>query len=122
MAIHALPVEKVSDAAASAEHFKRFKVLLKTLTQEEALTLDSEKILTRLFHEDSCRVFDKQEVVFGCDCSVDKSIEAIYTLGKDDVENLIIEQRGEGKESLIVDCHFCFQRYEFEFDDLASLF
>lgn len=122
ISIHALPMEKVSDPTLRIEYFNRLKMFLDTLTKQEALDLDSESILTRLFHDDSCRVFNTDKVVFGCDCSIEKSIEAIYSLGKDDVENLISEQREEGKESLVVDCHFCFQRYEFGFDDLADLF
>ena len=122
IAIHSLPVEKVSDPTLTIDHFNRLKLFLDTLTKQEVLDLDSESILTRLFHDDSCRVFDTHKVVFGCDCSIEKSIEAIYSLGEDDVENLISEQREEGNESLVVDCHFCFQRYEFDFDDLAGLF
>lgn len=122
IAIHALPVEKVSEPTLRVEYFNRLKMFLDTLTTKEALDLDSESILTRLFHDDQCRVFNTDKVVFGCDCSIEKSIEAIYSLGKDDVENLINEQREEGKKSLVVDCHFCFQRYEFAFEDLADLF
>jgi len=122
ISIHALPSEKIVDEAENLERFSALKHYLSTLSEEEALQLTSEEILSRLFNEEPCRVFSSNEVVFGCDCSVNKSIEAIYTLGKEDVEMLILEQQAEGNESLIVDCHFCFQRYEFDFAELGSLF
>ncbi|MCH2192034.1 MAG: Hsp33 family molecular chaperone HslO [Gammaproteobacteria bacterium] len=122
IALHALPKEKVTDAKMATEHFTRLQMLLSTLTQEEALGLDSPDILTRLFHEESCRLFDSHGVEFGCVCSAEKSLEAVRALGLDDLKSLIEEQKSEGKQSLVVDCHFCFQRYEFEFDQLIGLF
>ena len=122
IAIHALPPEKVRDAAETESHLERLTMLLNTLTREEALTLSSEDILTRLFHEESCRLFEPHPVEFGCVCSSEKSLDAIRSLGKDDVSALIEEQKAEGNVSLIVDCHFCFQRYEFDFSDISRLF
>ena len=122
ISLHALRAQKVTNKADSDAHFERLNVLLKTLTQEEALGLSASEMLTRLFHEESCRLFDSQDVEFGCVCSETKSLEAINSLGEDDVNNLIAEQRDEGNDSLIVDCHFCFQRYEFSFETLESLF
>jgi len=122
ISLHALPAQKVSNKTDSDAHFERLNLLLKTLTEDEALDLSSSEILTRLFHEESCRLFDSQSVEFGCVCSETKSLEAIYSLGEDDVNNLIAEQREQGNENLIVDCHFCFQRYEFSFETLQSLF
>lgn len=97
-------------------------VLLKTLTQEEALSLSSSEILTRLFHEESCRLFDSHHVEFGCVCSESKSLDAIKSLGAEEVAALVTEQKEQGFDKLVVDCHFCFQRYEFEFDALEHLF
>ena len=122
IALHALPKEKVTDPKVAIEHFERLQMLLSTLTSEEALELDAQEILTRLFHEESCRLFDSHKVEFGCVCSAEKSLDAVRALGLDDVKSLIAEQKAEGKQSLVVDCHFCFQRYEFEFDQLTGLF
>jgi len=121
IALHALPPEKVTDRELTEEHFDRLRVLLGTLTQKEALTLSSEDILTRIFNEESCRIFDSHTVEFGCVCSAQKSLDAIRALGDDDVAQLIKEQKSAGHTNLIVDCHFCFQRYEFSFNDLDNL-
>ncbi|MEM7357647.1 MAG: Hsp33 family molecular chaperone HslO [Pseudomonadota bacterium] len=120
IALHALPADKVTDADASAQHFERLKMLLKTLEAEEALALDAEQILTRLFHEESCRMFEARQMAFGCHCSAEKSLDAVRSLGEDDIKALIAEHQAEGKDALIVDCHFCFQRYEYEFSEIMA--
>lgn len=122
ISLHALPAQKVLDKSESESHFERLNVLLKTLTPEEALGLNSTDILTRLFHQESCRLFESHGVEFGCVCSESKSLEAIGSLGQDEVMALTSEQREQGNETLVVDCHFCFQRYEFDFHQLEQLF
>ena len=122
IAIHALPKTKVKDAKQAAEHFERLGALLNTLACDEALSLDNENVLTRLFHEEQCRLFDAHAVEFGCVCSATKSLDAIKSLGQDDVQGLIAEQQAKGHDELVVDCHFCFQRYQFQFADVRGLF
>jgi len=122
IALHALPPEKVPDKKHSTEHFDRLKVLLKSLSTDEALSLKSQEILTRLFHQESCRLFDANAVEFGCICSSEKSLDAVKALGQEDINALIEEQKAQGNQTLVVDCHFCFQRYEFKFNTLTQLF
>lgn len=122
IALHALPPEKVRDAAVTADHFSRLKMLLSSLTQDEALSLPSAEILRRLFHEEACRLFDAHSVEFGCVCSAQKSLDAVAALGEEDVRALIQEQQDAGHQALVVDCHFCFQRYELDFNDITNLF
>ncbi|MFQ3247340.1 MAG: molecular chaperone Hsp33 [Arenicella sp.] len=122
ISIHALPQDKVNDKIAADEHFTRIKSLLNTLNAEEAFSLSAEQTLTRLFHDESCRLFESEAMQFGCICSAEKSLGAIKSLGKDDIQKLINEQQEQGKPSLVVDCHFCFQRYEFSFEQVNGLF
>jgi molecular chaperone Hsp33 len=111
ISLHALPKEKVLDAQETAEHFSRLQIFLQSLQPEEALRLDNQAVLTRLFHEESCRLFEGIEIEFGCECSLEKSLAAIISLGADDARELIDEQRQAGNDAFTVDCHFCFQRY-----------
>lgn len=122
IAIHALPQEKVKAANESVEHFERLEAFVKTLSTDEALSLDNEQILSRLFHEEQCRLFDAHSVEFGCVCSAEKSLDAIQSLGANDVQALIDEQKEQGNDELVVDCHFCFQRYQFNFTQVQQLF
>jgi molecular chaperone Hsp33 len=121
LSIHALPLDKVKDKDAADEHFTRIKTYLNTLNAEEAFSLSAEQILSRLFHDESCRLFESQAVQFGCICSSEKSLDAVKSLGKDDIHKLISEQQEQGKPNLVVDCHFCFQRYEFSFEQINGL-
>ena len=121
ISIHALPGQTGVDPNLDQDEFQRLKLLLQTLQVEEALQLDAEQILTRLFHADSCRLFESNSVAFGCQCSAQKSLDAIKSLGEKDIAALIAEQQAQGKGNLVVDCHFCFQRYEFGLDELNSL-
>lgn len=121
IAIHALPKSKVKDANDTIENFGRLSAFLNTLTNDEALSLDNEQVLTRLFHEEQCRLFDAHPVEFGCVCSAKKSLDAIQSLGQEDIKALIDEQKEQGNDELVVDCHFCFQRYQFKFSDVQEL-
>ena len=117
IAIHALPAQIETDSMASTNNFEHLQVLLKSINKEEALSLNSEQILTRLFHAESCRLFPQVMVEFGCPCSKEKSLAAIKALGEDDITALIEEEKAKGNHRVVVDCHFCFQRYEFEFSE-----
>lgn len=122
IALHALPKEKVKDAAQATEHFDRLTALLNTLSLEEALNLESSAILTRLFHDEQCRLFEAHEVEFGCPCSARKSLDSIVAIGKQEVVNLIDEQKQKGESKVVIDCHFCFQRYDFDFATIMAVF
>lgn len=119
IAIHALP-EQQGDAAQRRDYFDHLSTLLGTLTESEALTLSAEKILTRLFHQESCRLFETSPVCFGCPCSRERSLEALIGLGQSEVNALIQERRADGYNDITVDCHFCFQRYEYDFATLEQ--
>lgn len=122
ISLHALPKEKASNTEQTSEHFDRLNALLSTLSVEEALSLDSNAILTRLFHDEQCRLFEPHTVEFGCPCSAKKSLESVVALGKEDVQELISEQKKRGESKVVIDCHFCFQRYDFDFATIIAVF
>ena len=122
ISVHALPSHKVNDKSAADEHFERINMWLTTLKGDEAFGLDAKEILTRLFHDESCRLYESHPVRFGCICSSEKSLDAVKSLGQEDVQALVNEQQQQGKPTLVVDCHFCFQRYEFSFEQISGLF
>lgn len=120
LSLHALPAQNFS-AAANEEAFDHLTVLLNSATEVEALSDNAERLLTKLFHQDQCRLFEPADLYFGCECSLERSIGAIKTLGEEDVSALIKETREEGKDAIEVDCHFCFQRYEVPLTTLTQL-
>jgi molecular chaperone Hsp33 len=97
--------------------WERIEALGATLTQNEMLSLPTEEILYRLFHEEDVRLFDAEPVSFRCSCSRDKIITMLRALGSDEAHEILEEQ---GKVS--VDCDFCNQHYEFDSVDVGEIF
>jgi molecular chaperone Hsp33 len=116
ISIHALPEQDSEIVATLKDDWQRLNMLLDTLTQEEMSELDSQTLLTRLFHEEQCRLYDEKKVKFACDCSRERSAAAIQSLGNEEIKSLIAEQ-----DIVAIDCHFCFQRYEFNQQALEDL-
>lgn len=55
-------------------------------------------------------------VLFKCDCSKERMFDALKTLDKNDVEDMIYEDHG-----CDMTCHFCNTHYHFSEDELSSL-
>ncbi|MDC0662874.1 Hsp33 family molecular chaperone HslO [Marinobacter sp. SS21] len=102
---------------ADNELWERVSQLAATVTAEELLTLDSETILHRLFHEEEVRLFDTDPVAFSCSCSRERTLGALESIGKDECYN-ILEEQG----SIEMDCQFCHAHYEFNRNDIDHLF
>ena len=97
--------------------WERIEALGATLTQAEMLSLPTEEILHRLFHEEDVRLFDEEPVSFRCSCSREKITTMLRALGRDEAQDILSEQ---GKIS--VDCDFCNQHYEFDSVDVEGIF
>lgn len=83
------------------------------LLQEE---VPPEGILERLLGEFSWSVTEKAPVRFLCDCSRERVKKALYTLRKEDMEELL-----SGDEPTKVHCHFCNTDYEFTPEELKKM-
>jgi len=114
--IQALPQQLKTNAEENKDHWETIEALADTITPEELLGLDHEQILYRLFHEQPVRVFDPTQVKFACSCSRERSESALLALGKDEVEELLIE-----KGSIDIDCQFCNKHYHFSPEDVRKL-
>ena len=116
MSIHAMPEQDSEIVATLKDDWRRLNFLVDTVTEEELQNLDTQTLLTRLFHEEECRLHTPKNVQFTCDCSRERSASAIQSLGEQEIRALISEQ-----ELVTIDCNFCFQRYEFDHKALAEL-
>jgi molecular chaperone Hsp33 len=114
--IQALPNQLKTNAEENKDHWETIEALADTITPEELLNLDHEMILHRLFHEQPLRVFEPRQVTFSCSCSRERSESALIALGKDEVEQLLVE-----KGSIDIDCQFCNQHYYFSPVDVRKL-
>ena len=116
--LQALPAEKEIDKELRLETWQRLTVLANSLTAHEFLTLDNEAILHRLYHEDDIRLFEEQPISFHCNCSRERSANALYSLGEEDALALLKEQNN----TINIDCQFCNKEYLFDATDVAQLF
>ena len=122
--IQRMPVEgegnlarRNEDDIGLSEHFNRIAMLAATLTREELLTLPSERILHRLFWEETLRVFEPAVPRFACSCSRERVRSMLRGLGREESDSLIAE-RGEVE----VGCEFCGLQYRFDAVDVGEMF
>lgn len=73
-----------------------------------------EDILKMLF--DDVEITDTQDLFYTCDCSKEKMLAALSTVGKDELQNMIDENHG--CEML---CQFCNTKYQFSEEELKEL-
>lgn len=73
-----------------------------------------EDVLTMIFED--VRILDKQELCFACDCSKEKMEQALFTIGKDEIEDMI--EKDHGCE---ISCQFCNTKYQFEEEELKNI-
>ncbi|WP_330926509.1 Hsp33 family molecular chaperone HslO [Candidatus Sororendozoicomonas aggregata] len=115
--IQSLPDNKDNGAYDKGETWNRITTLSNTVSGNELLTLDSERLLGRLYHEEDVRVFDAESVSFKCNCSLQRSAHIIRGIGQEEAESVV---RDEGK--IAMDCQFCNKQYTFSAEDVAKIF
>jgi molecular chaperone Hsp33 len=71
--------------------------------------ITEEKLLTRLFHEDNPRIFDKQPIEFGCTCGEDKVRNTLSIYSVKDIQSMTNEA---GR--VTADCQFCGAHYDMD--------
>jgi molecular chaperone Hsp33 len=109
--------EVKADPQTLAEDWQRITLLADTLTHEEHLSIDPERLLFRLFHEEQVRLFDETKVRFECRCSRERVADALVMLPRDDIEHLLAE-----KGEVSTRCEYCNQEYHFDAIDVQGLF
>ena len=101
--------------------WQRITQLAATVKPEELLGLDTESLLTRLFHEDMAahgiRLYDPRMVVYHCPEDRNKVADMIRSLGRADAEAILAEH-GE----IVIRDDICNHNYHFTPDDVAALF
>lgn len=114
--LQALPRQVNSDEEANRDQWETLCTLADTLSDEELLGLDHPTLLHRLFHEQPLRLFEPAQLKFACSCSRDRSANALLSLGREEVEQLLVE-RGH----IDIDCQFCNSHYSFDTKDVREL-
>lgn len=112
-----LLIQRLPGVLADADAWNRIEQLSATLTAAELLHLDNRTLLYRLFNEDELRLFEAESLSFRCNCSQERAVAMLRSLGQDEVREVLSE---EGEIS--VDCEFCGMRYAFDAVDAEGLF
>lgn len=112
-----LMIQKLPGYAGDQDTWETAEQLSETVTNEEMLLLEPQNLIYRLFHAERVRLFDGEPVQFGCSCSRDRVVNALRTLGYDEVNSIVAEQG-----AVSVDCEFCGEHYTFDAVDVEQVF
>lgn len=104
-------------AEDETEAWNRAVILGSTLKQEELLNTDIATLMTRLFWDETIRVFDLQHPQFHCSCTREKVGNMLKMLGEKEVKEAITELN-----QLDINCDFCSKKYSFDQVDCTQLF
>jgi len=102
------------------EDYNRIALLAQSLTSEELLTLSTDKILHRLFWQETVRRFEPDlgdAPRFACSCNRDRVSNMLRGLGEAEANSILAE-----RPLIEVGCDFCGQQYRYDAVDAAQLF
>ena len=97
--------------------WNRITQFASTLTQEEIHGLAGEELLNRLFHEEEVTLYPEESIVFECNCSKERTSNALISLGQDEVYEILAEQN-----IIDINCQFCNEQYSYQKSDIDALF
>jgi len=99
------------------QQWEELSLLVDTLSTEELLTLESEKIIYSLFNEHDIRQFNPEQVRFNCTCSHQKVSNMLLSLDYQEAKSMI-----QQSEYIEVSCEFCNKMYRFDEIDITKIF
>lgn len=105
------------DGTGTPEDFEHLSTLASTIKEEELFGLPAEKLLHRLFHEETVEVYPPQETEFKCGCSRERSGTAIMLLPELEVDAMLVEKNGV----IDIQCECCGTQYFFDGNAIEAL-
>lgn len=112
--LQSLPME---DTSLQEDGWNHATVLADTIRDSELIELESQDLLYRLYHEEDLRIYDAKPLHFECTCSQDKVENTIRSIGEEEANLIIKEQR-----KISINCEFCNSLYELDSVDVVRLF
>lgn len=104
---------------ASEETISKLEERIAAMPQVTSLMEEGkgpEGFLEFLLGDMGLEITDKEQVAFKCNCSHDRMLQALATLKKSDLEEMVSEN-----EPLEVVCHFCNSKYTIGVDELKEM-
>ncbi len=99
------------------EAFEHLEQLTVTIKAEELFELEATDVLHRLYHQEEVRLFEPIEVTFSCTCSRERSAQALRTIAKSELDDILADQ---GR--IDMGCEYCNSNYSFDSIDIEALF
>jgi len=96
--------------------WEHIEILADTVTEQELFELDCEQLLYRLFNQEEVRLFDAEPVQFSCSCSRSKIEEALFAMGRAELDDILTE-----RDNIEVNCEFCSEHYRFNKVDVENI-
>lgn len=78
--------------------------------------LTPEQILIYILGEENVKFLETMPIQFNCKCSKERFGNAIISLGREEIQEMIDEDHGAE-----VQCHFCNEKYQFSEEELEQL-
>lgn len=119
MLIQALPPELARFNHAERqreEDFGRISLLAGTVSASELKDLPGQRLLSRLFFEETVALQQAESLEFSCSCSHERTREALRAMPLSELEQIILED-GE----IRMTCQFCQAEYRFDGIDVAAV-
>lgn len=117
MMLQELPASENISSELRLEQWQHMTHLAETITEQELLSLDFQRLLYRLYHQEQVQVFEADELEFKCSCSQTRTLNALRAIGQQELLDIVAEQG-----SVDINCEFCHQHYHFIEKDINDLF
>ena len=108
-----LPKQLVPDETVRFDQWQTLCALADTVTTDELLTIDTDRLLYRLFNEWTVKRFEPKGIRFECNCSNERSLNAIRLLPEHEITELFEEQ-----ETVTMNCEMCSKHYSYSLTDV----
>jgi len=112
-----LPAQLQKDQHTRDIDWQDLQTLANTLTQDEACSLSGEMIMYRLYHDYVLRFLGQTPLRFVCRCSKKKMDQALLSLGREEIEAIILEQG-----NIDMSCELCGSAYLYDLREALAIF
>lgn len=110
-------IQKLPGKAKDEDAWDRVLHLAGTVSADELHSLPLGGLVYRLFNEETVRLFDAHSVSFSCSCSRQRTAGMLVTLGKDEVDDILKQEK-----EISITCEFCNANYLFDSIDIQQVF
>lgn len=94
------------------QNLTKIRAVSDLICEEENL----EKIMAMVFGELGVEILDEIPVSLKCDCSKDKMQKALISIGREEIEDIL-----KNEKETNLQCHFCNTKYHFDEKELREL-